>query len=232
MCQQLSPHMPVVVSSRGASVAEVEATGAKLVDFAVAAAQPIVIPSVPVQNLGEVLGQIGPHLSQGALVIDVSSVKTIPVQLMKQILPEHCEILATHPLFGPQSGANGIAGLPMVIWPVRIGDERLLAIQQFLRQTLQLNVSVVSPEEHDKEMAYVHALTFFLGKALGEINIPDTPLKTKTYQHLLDVRRIVEGDSAALFETIQHFNPFASAARETFTKRLDEIEDGLEKSRP
>ena len=30
---------------------------------------------VPVQNLGEVLGQIGPHLSQGALVIDVSSVK-------------------------------------------------------------------------------------------------------------------------------------------------------------
>jgi prephenate dehydrogenase len=156
-------------------------------------------------------------------------VKVRPVELMQRILPAECEILATHPLFGPQSGAKGIAGLPMVVWPVRIADERYGRIRGFLADRLRLDVSEVSPEEHDREMAYVHALTFFLGKALGEIDIPDTPLKTKTYQHLLDVRHIVEGDSEALFETIQLFNPYAEEVRARFVQHLDDIEAALAK---
>ncbi len=230
MAEQLSPYMTVVVSSRRANAGEVEAAGARLVDFSEAAAQSVVIPSVPVQYLGAVLERMVPYLKSGALVADVSSVKTVPVELMTRILPAQCEILATHPLFGPQSGAGGIKGLPMVVWPVRVADARMERIQKFLTGTLGLSVSVISPQEHDKEMAYVQALTFFLGKALGEIDIPDTPLKTKTYQHLLDVKRIVQGDTPELFETIQHFNPYAAGARELFTKRLDEIEAGLSKS--
>jgi prephenate dehydrogenase len=203
------------VSSRTANSHEVEAAGARLVSFSEAAAQQVVVPSVPVQNLEAVLERMVPYLRPGALVADVSSVKTVPVELMKRILPADCEILATHPLFGPQSGAGGIKGLPMVVWPVRVGD------------ALGLDVMVVSPAEHDKEMAYVQALTFFLGKALGEIDIPDTPLKTKTYQHLLDVKRIVRGDSPELFETIQQFNPYAEGVRELLTRHLGEIEAEL-----
>jgi prephenate dehydrogenase len=197
------------------------------VDFAQAAGLPVVIPSVPVQNMEEVLERLVPHLRPGALVADVSSVKTVPVDLMKRILPAECDILATHPLFGPQSGAAGISGLSMVVWPVRLDDNRMSGVRTFLTTVLGLEVSEISPAEHDQEMAYVQALTFFLGKALGEIDIPDTPLKTKTYQHLLDVKRIVEGDTPELFETIQQFNPYASGVRELFTKRLDEIEAEL-----
>jgi prephenate dehydrogenase len=227
MAEQLSPHTAVVVSSRTANSHEVEAAGARLVSFSEAAAQQVVVPSVPVQNLEAVLERMVPYLRPGALVADVSSVKTVPVELMKRILPADCEILATHPLFGPQSGAGGIKGLPMVVWPVRVGDARLSRVQTFLVSTLGLDVMVVSPAEHDKEMAYVQALTFFLGKALGEIDIPDTPLKTKTYQHLLDVKRIVRGDSPELFETIQQFNPYAEGVRELLTRHLGEIEAEL-----
>jgi prephenate dehydrogenase len=227
MAEQLSPYMEVVVSSRNANPREVEAAGARLVDFSEAASQPIVVPSVPVQYLEAVLVRMVPYLRPGALVADVSSVKTVPVELMKRILPETCEILATHPLFGPQSGAGGIKGLPMVVWPQRVGDARMEKIQKFLTGTLGLDVSVISPREHDQEMAYVQALTFFLGKALGDIDIPDTPLKTKTYQHLLEVKRIVQGDTPELFETIQHFNPYAAGAREEFMKHLGTIEAEL-----
>ncbi len=227
MAEQLSPYTEVVVSSRTANPHEVEAAGARLVAFSEAASQPVVVPSVPVQNLEVVLERMVPHLRSGALVVDVSSVKTVPVELMERILPAECEILATHPLFGPQSGSGGIKGLPMVVWPVRVGDARMDRIQKFLTGTLELEVSVISPKEHDQEMAYVQALTFFLGKALGEIDIPDTPLKTKTYQHLLDVKRIVQGDSPELFETIQHFNPYAAQVRELFTQNLDKIEADL-----
>ena len=231
MAEQLAPHVPVLVSTRSATAAEVVSTGARRVELAKAAACPVVVPSVPVQFLQRVLEEMAAYVQPGALVADVSSVKKVPVELMLRILPAHCDILATHPLFGPQSGSGGIAGLPMVVWPVRLPDERYRRLKEFLVGTLKLDVTEVSPEEHDREMAYVQALTFFLGKALSDIGIPDTPLKTKTYQHLLDVKRIVEADTPELFETIQHYNPYAGEVRELFTKHLDGIEVGLAEGR-
>ncbi|MDB5179220.1 MAG: pdh [Patescibacteria group bacterium] len=191
--------------------------------------QPVVILAVPVQVLEGLLREIGPKIRPDALVVDVSSVKTVPVELMRKYLPESCEILATHPLFGPQSGAKGIAGLTMVTWPVRVNDERYGRMVRFLGEDLGLKVTEVAPEAHDREMAYVQALTFFLGRALGGMELPDSRLKTATYQHLLDLQRIVANDTPELFETIQQFNPYASAVRERFTQGLDELEGSLER---
>jgi prephenate dehydrogenase len=230
MAAQLSAYGEVLVSSRSGSEVEVAEVGARLVSLEEAAAAALVVPSVPVQNLEEVLVQLAPHLLPGALVADVSSVKVKPVEIMQRVLPDTVEILATHPLFGPQSGANGIAGLPMVVWPVRLAQPRFEAVKEFLRGTLELNVMEISPDEHDREMAYVHALTYLLGRAFSDIDIPATPLRTATYQHLLDVRRLVELDTPELFDTIQLWNPYAADLRQRFTRRLDEIEAGLEQS--
>lgn len=229
MARQLTPYFEVMVSSRRVRTEVVAQTGAQLVSLQEAASADVVIPCVPVQHLASVLTQLAGYVSPGALVVDVASVKTVPVELMLQILPPGVDILATHPLFGPQSGANGIQGLPMVVWPVRLSDERLGDVTRFLTDKLQLDVQAVSPEEHDREMAYVQALTFLLGRAFSEIDIPDTPLKTKTYQHLLDVRRIVENDTPELFETIQLFNPYAGEMRRRLVMKLDDIEAELEK---
>jgi len=231
MAEQLSPHVRVLVSSRSASEAEVAAAGAELDTFEAVCACDVVVPSVPVQNLQAVLARMAPLLQPGTLVADVSSVKTVPAQLMERILPADVDILATHPLFGPQSGAGGITGLPMVVWPVRLSEGRLTRLVAFLSGTLGLDVRRMSPHEHDQEMAYVQALTFMLGRALSELGIPDTPLKTKTYQHLLDVRRIVENDTPELFATIQLFNPYAYDMRRRFVTKLDEIEADLETKR-
>ena len=38
---------------------------------------------------------------------------------MSKILPEKVEIIGTHPLFGPQSGRAGIAGMRVAFCPVR-----------------------------------------------------------------------------------------------------------------
>ena len=116
----------------------------------------------------------------------------------------------------------------MVTWPVRVADERYGQVVQFLGEQLRLKVTEISPEEHDREMAYVQALTFFLGRALGGMELPDTQLKTATYQHLLDLRRIVANDTSELFETIQRFNPYAGEVRERFTRGLDGLEQELE----
>ena len=189
--------------------------------------QPVVILAVPVQALEGVLREIGPRLRLGTLVMDVASVKCVPVELMRRYVPAECEIVATHPLFGPQSGAKGIGGLTMVTWPVRVSDERYESMKRFLRERLELALVEVSPEEHDREMAYVQALTFFVGRGLGSMGLPDSRLKTATYQHLLDLERIVANDTPELFETIQRFNPYATEVRERFAKILDDLEGKL-----
>ena len=61
----------------------------------------IVIISVPVQSMEKVLIDIKGFVKKESLVFDVSSVKMKPSDLMARILPEDCEIIATHPLFGP-----------------------------------------------------------------------------------------------------------------------------------
>jgi prephenate dehydrogenase len=202
--------------------------GVKRATLAEAAAADVVVLAVPVQDLEKALQQIGPRLKPGAVVLDVASVKQIPVGLMEKYVPASCEILATHPLFGPQSGQQGIAGMTVVTWPVRISDERYAQVQAFLRDKLKLEVHEVSPDEHDREMAYVQALTFLIGKALGDLDIPNTPLKTATYQHLIDIERIVQNDTGDLFETVELYNPEAAAVRRAFVDRLDQIEARLE----
>jgi prephenate dehydrogenase len=186
----------------------------------------VVVLAVPVQALEEVLQQIGPQLEPGTLVCDVCSVKTIPAKLMRQYVPEGCEIIATHPLFGPQSGANGLMGLPMAIWAVRVKHERYEALRGFLK-SLGLHVMEVSPDQHDRQMAYVQALTFYVGKAFERMDIPETPLKTATYQHLLDIDRLVATNSPALNVTIQQFNPYAREVREQLVRELETLEREL-----
>jgi prephenate dehydrogenase len=232
MAEQLSPHATVLVSSRRALEAEVASVGAELVDFDEAAQASLVIPCVPVQDLEDVLERLAPLVSHKTTLVDVSSVKVVPVQMMERILPADCQLLATHPLFGPQSGANGVVGLTMVVWPVRLPAGRFERLKAFLTETLRLKVVEMSPEEHDREMAYVQALTFLIGRVLDELKAPDTPLKTATYQHLLDIRRIVAGDTPELFQTIQLWNPHAAGLRERFAEKLEEIETELERRQP
>jgi prephenate dehydrogenase len=178
-----------------------------------AAAREIVIVAVPVRAMREVFAQIAPYLRDGALVIDVGSVKMLPSQWMRDLLPPTVDLVATHPLFGPQSAKNGLAGLRLVVCPIRGG--RAEKVAQFGRD-LGLTVTVTTAEEHDREMAYVQALTHLIGRSLVNLNIPDEQLKTPSYQHLLELCGLIGSDTFELFTAIQTQNPFASEIAEAF----------------
>ena len=42
---------------------------------------------------------------------------------------------------------------------------------------------------HDQQMAYVQALTHFIGRAVNDMDIPDVEQKTVAYQYLLDIKK-------------------------------------------
>ena len=214
----LAGRFDIVVHDAAGLRETIEGLGLRAGRLEEAAACEVVVVAVPVAAMREVLDRIAPFVKPGALVVDVGSVKVLPVQWMLETLPEHAEIVATHPLFGPQSARGGLEGQRLVICPVR-GDRHTRIAE--IAEGLGLVVSITTPEEHDREMAYVQALTHLIGRALVSLDIPDEELKTRSYQHLLDLCGLVGGDSFELFTAIQTMNPHAAPVAQAF---VDEVQ--------
>ncbi|HAR19518.1 MAG TPA: prephenate dehydrogenase/arogenate dehydrogenase family protein [Cytophagales bacterium] len=189
----------------------------------------VIVLCVPVQHMEELLVKIGSRVKPDALVVDVASVKVKPVELMKKYLPESVQIAAIHPLFGPQSGKFGIESLNVVVCEVRY--KKFNRLVDFLQQKLKLNTLIRTPQVHDMQMAYVQALTHFIGRAVNEMDVPDVEQKTPAYQYLLDIKRNLGQDSWDLFLTIENENPFAAKVRQDFLNELyllnKKLEEGL-----
>ncbi|HEY0436943.1 MAG TPA: prephenate dehydrogenase [Phenylobacterium sp.] len=219
----LMTHFDVLVTDAAPGAADLaKDLGVAFGSLQDAAACEIVVVAVPVVAMREVFAALAPDLRPGALVIDVGSVKMLPVQWMTETLPAHVDIVATHPLFGPQSAKESLEGLRFVVCPVR--GERHEAVAAFGR-SLGLTVTVTTPEEHDREMAYVQALTHLIGRSLVNLGIPDEQLATPSYQHLLELCSLIGADTFELFTAIQTQNPFAADVAQAFVGQARSLLD-------
>ena len=59
-----------------------------------------ILLSVPIESFEEVVKQISPHIQTGQVVIDITSTKVLPVEIMHRHL-KNALVLGAHPLFGP-----------------------------------------------------------------------------------------------------------------------------------
>lgn len=203
------------------------AIGARAGTLQDAASCNVVILAMPVQRLELALKEIAPHLLPGTLVVDVISVKVKPKEIMQRVLPAHVDIVGTHPLFGPQSGKNGIEGLSIAVCNAR--GERGGAVADFCAHKLGLKVVVTTAEEHDRQMAYVQGLTHLLAKIVVSLDLPEFSLTTKTYNYLQSMVDMVRYDSDELFRAIERENPFVSEAKSAFFAAARNLEDRLSK---
>jgi prephenate dehydrogenase len=185
----------------------------------------IVIIGVPLEFLERVLKKSVGFLNPGSLVMDVTSVKIKPAKLMAEILPDEIDVIATHPLFGPKSGKNGIEGLNIALCNVR--GERFNEVADFCREVLKLKVIETTPEKHDQEAGYVMGLTHFIGQALNMLEVPECSQTTSSFEHLMELKDLLSLDSMDLFRTIQKDNPFAEKARKDFMQKLQDLEDNM-----
>lgn len=217
----LKDHFDVLVSDPAPeAAARALALGVGFGSIEAAAGREIVVVAVPVVSMRALFAAIAPHLAPGALVVDVGSVKVLPAQWMVELLPTHVDIVATHPLFGPQSARSGLAGQRFVVCQVR--SDRHERVAEFGR-TLGLAVTIATPEEHDEEMAYVQALTHLIGRSLVNLGIPDERLATQSYQHLLELCGLIGADSFELFTAIQTQNPFAPRVVNAFVREAESL---------
>lgn len=191
----------------------------------------IVILATPVATLDRVVETIAPHLRPGALVLDVGSVKVGPADIMRRGLPDHVDIVATHPLFGPQSARDdGIAGLKIAVCPVR--STRFRRVAAFLKKHLALDVIVTTPEDHDREAAMVQGLTHLIAKVLVQMEPLPTRMTTKSFDLLMQAVNMVRHDAPEVFQAIEHANPYASKVRRRFFELADHVNEELARSHP
>lgn len=221
----LKPHFDISVYDVCDKEEEASELGVNWASLEEACSCDAVIYGVPLEFLKNVLRESAGFLKPGTLVMDVTSVKVKPSQIMAEFLPPEVDIVATHPLFGPKSGKNGIEGLNIALCNVR-GD-RLSEVADFCRNILKLTVIETTPEKHDQEAGYVMGLTHFIGQALNMLEVPECSQTTSSFEHLMQLKDLLSLDSMDLFKTIQKDNPFAEKARKEFMQKLQELEDKL-----
>jgi prephenate dehydrogenase len=184
------------------------------------------ICSVPLESLALVAKEYSKKLGDKTVVVDVTSVKVQPLQILKKYFKKQ-QILGTHPIFGPQSGKNGITGLPIVLCNVSVEPATYREITHFLSNTLGLCTIEQTPEEHDREIAYIQGLSHFIGRALKQMKIQDYPIATQSYKQLIALTDLIGDDSFELYKTIQNGNKHTKKVRTQFVKTLEDIENSL-----
>ncbi|MFV0384377.1 prephenate dehydrogenase/arogenate dehydrogenase family protein [Paracoccus sp. (in: a-proteobacteria)] len=208
IARHLRDHLPVCICDPVNRVNDLPQ-----VDLPAAARCDIVVLAVPLSQMPDVLRAIAPHLRPGALVIDVASVKIRPAQLMQEILPDHARIVASHPLFGPQSAAGGLRGHRIAWCPLR--GRGLGRVAAFLR-SLGLKVVATTPEQHDRDMALVQGLTHLIARSLDQMGPMPQGLTTASFRRLIEAAAMVQADSPELLRTILTENPHAEPVRRCF----------------
>ena len=223
--EHLRHHFAIVAADAEDRSAEAAGLGIGWASVAEAGALPYVLLAVPVQRFSEVLEQIRGIVRPGALVIDVASVKSGPVHQMENLLPDNVEILATHPMFGPESAGEGLVGHRIALCPVR--TERLEQAETFLREDLGLEVYICDAETHDREIAHTQALAQFVGRSLAMLEESASPIRTPGYDHFREVADTVGRDTWELFTAIQNLNPYAAEMRAELLGHLNDLQERL-----
>lgn len=226
MARYLARDFEVQVYNRTDRTPEIEALGARPASLASVCQQPYVLVSVAISAMQATFERIAPLLQENAVVVDVASVKLKPVAWMEASLPPSVSILATHPMFGPDSAAKTLEGSKIVLCPRRIEPQRLAKIKRYLTGQ-GLIVIETSPEEHDRQIAVSLCLTHFIGRALAAFGAEPLQVDTEGYRRLLHILGVVENDTWQLFEDMHRQNPFAPQYRAAFLEILQDLHHRL-----
>jgi prephenate dehydrogenase len=193
-----------------------------------------VIFSVPIASFDEIVADAAPHIRPGALVLDVTSVKAMPVSVMHRHIRQ-AVVLGTHPMFGP--GAQSAAGQRFVLTPTcRAEDEAAARLRRLLEERGG-TVTLMTPAEHDELMSIVLGLSHFIALASAETLLSLGRLKEcwpvagTTYKMLLTMAQAVASEDAGFYSALQMSLPGLAGLEKTFIEKAAEWQDMVHKGR-
>jgi prephenate dehydrogenase len=178
-----------------------------LTNQALAQKSDVVIVSVPISITVDIIKEVGPYVRKDALFMDFTSLKKTPVEAM--LNSSQAEVIGAHPLFGP--GVEGLEGQTIVLCPAR-GDKWLSWVKEVFKEA---HLEITSPEEHDKIMAVIQALTHFMLLSFG-LTLKELPFSpniliryaTPTFRPLWERILNMASQNAEIYANMQFDNVF------------------------
>lgn len=190
----------------------------------------VVFIAVPIRNFKTLIKDISPKLKNGTTLIDVCSVKSFPVNVMLKYVSKDIGIIATHPMFGPDSFTTNTK-LKMMMSNVRDPNNLFIPWSDYFSNQ-GIDIIEMSPDEHDRLAARSQGITHFLGRMLKQFGIKKTQIDTQGFKDLLDLVEQTCNDTWDLYTDLQLYNPYTldtiselRKSTESLDKQLREIKN-------
>jgi chorismate mutase/prephenate dehydrogenase len=190
-----------------------------------AARADVTIVAVPIGVTEQVIREVGPHVPEYGLLMDVTSIKGAPLATM--LASTRASVLGTHPMFGP--GVHSFQGQRLVICRGRGDEWANWALANFAARGLVLTEA--SADEHDRAMALVQVLTHYqtqvLGLTLARLGAPLTEgLKFTSPAYLMELYVAARhfNQDPALYGPIEMENPRTEAVTSGFRAAAEAVE--------
>ncbi len=186
----------------------------------------VIVVSVPIAATACVIGEVGPLMKQGQLIMDLTSLKKEPVALM--LKHSEADVVGCHPLFGPS--ITEPAGHSIVLCRGR-GDAWYAWIKTLFEKN-GYSVLERTPDEHDWMMSIVQTLnhlnTVALGMAIAEAGIPLAdvhPFSTPIFKTKMDIVEKIFTEAPELYADIIAGNPDMEKVLRTYERVVRNIRD-------
>lgn len=188
----------------------------------------VVVLAVPVHAIEEVMKAVGPYTRGNGAVIDIASLKELPLKVMSA--HAHGEIVGSHPLFGPTCDPAG-----QTVFVCQGRGNVWASWWRSLWKRAGAKVVEISPSRHDRLMAQVqtlrHLLVGSLGLALENLGFEpeeDLPLAGPWFGSLWELINNQAAQPAGLYTDLALANPHACEAVRAMTQALEETGRCLE----
>jgi len=211
----------LVASTTGAEVARSNTEAVIDVDVA--------LISVPIDKTRDAILETAPHMRRGSILVEVSSIKGHTIEALREFAFSGIRTLSVHPLFGASS--ESLKGRTIAVIPVVNGDiETDLARQLFE----EAEIVVAEQEEHDRIMAIVLSLTYFMNLAFAKILSEEGLLALKrlsgtTFTVQLAITESVMCENSNLVMSLLKENRFAKSYIDRFISEASAIRELLGK---
>ena len=217
---------------------------------AVKSADAILI-SVPIVNFEEVVEQLHPYTRPEQVIIDITSIKVSPVEIMHKHIKTGTT-LGVHPMFGP--GARDMTNQNFVLTPTNEAETALAQKIRGYLETRGARVTLMTPQEHDEMMSVILGLSHFIAIVSADTLLSFDNLKQleaiggSTYKVLLTLAGSVISEEPELYASLQMSLPniteieklFQEKAktwadlvknkdRQKFINKMDALKNSLEK---
>ncbi|MCL2678813.1 MAG: prephenate dehydrogenase [Dehalococcoidia bacterium] len=227
----LAEQMDVILIGRDAgrlSVASSELKTVATTDLRAAGSADVIILSVPINGFASLVEELGQYVKPGQTVIDLTSVKVMPVDMMHKHLP-NCLTLGAHPVFGP--GAESLSGHNVILTPTNDPEQALAQWAQTWLETHGARVRLMSPTEHDRLMSVVLGLAHFIAIVSGDVILNQEDhaglemASGVTFRALRALVASVLGEDPELYAAIQTNLPDLPVLERSFIEKAAEWAD-------